>query len=112
MPPRLNGKPYLTVRDGRVIGKEPDAMSYRELQAAGHTAEPMGVAVVKMCRQCAGGDDRKVYECTANECPLWPFRQGSNPWPAAIRRHGKECVEEHWQQLARPRRTKRPPSSS
>ena len=33
----------------------------------------------KHCLMCMGGSKSGVRECVRTECPLWPFRLGTNP---------------------------------
>jgi len=41
-------------------------------------------AIRRFCRICAGAP-RDVRDCTAEHCPLWPFRFGVKPETAAKR---------------------------
>ena len=33
-----------------------------------------------MCIECMGGSPKFVDECTENDCPLYDFRMGKNPY--------------------------------
>ena len=35
-----------------------------------------GEAIRAKCLDCCCGQSAEVRECTARECPLWPFRMG------------------------------------
>lgn len=36
-------------------------------------------AIKKHCLDCSGYEKRQVRECVIKNCPLFPFRAGSNP---------------------------------
>ena len=36
-------------------------------------------AIKKKCKDCCGGSGREVTLCPCDDCPLWPFRFGTNP---------------------------------
>lgn len=37
-------------------------------------------AIRAFCIECMGGQVREVKDCTAPNCPLYPFRMGKNPY--------------------------------
>ena len=36
-------------------------------------------AIRAKCLECIGGGSREVRHCSAEDCPLFPFREGKNP---------------------------------
>ena len=42
-------------------------------------APSMAKAIRKKCLDCSGGQAMEVRECWAENCPLFPYRFGSNP---------------------------------
>ena len=36
-------------------------------------------AIKKHCLECSGYEKKQVRECVITDCPLFPFRAGSNP---------------------------------
>lgn len=94
--------PCLTTRNGRLVGREPAALSAFDLFDVGIRQEAPETAIGKMCRQCAAGDGNKVADCTDTGCPLWVFRMG-NPWEHILRRYGRDCIDrqrEEWRRGA------------
>jgi len=70
----------LILEDGNKIGRDPRGMSPDELQAAGHTPKPVLRAIRANCLDCCCGAESEVRKCVMVDCPLWPFRMGTNPW--------------------------------
>lgn len=46
-------------------------------------------AIREKCIDCCGGSTLEVKECTAESCPIYPFRFGKNPF-----RQKRELTEE------------------
>ena len=46
-------------------------------------------AIREKCLDCCGGSTLEVKECTAENCPIYPFRLGKNPF-----RQKRELTEE------------------
>ena len=57
-----NRNPCLTVRDGRLVGREPAGLSAFDLHEVGITAHSAETAIARMCKQCAAGDSNKVAD--------------------------------------------------
>ena len=51
-------------------------------------------AIRSRCLDCCMGQANEVKLCTADDCPLYHFRFGTNPY-----RKKKELTEEHKQKL-------------
>lgn len=37
-------------------------------------------AIRAKCLDCSGGDRKEVSHCPITKCPLYPFREGKNPY--------------------------------
>lgn len=37
-------------------------------------------AIRKKCLDCCGGQSLEVRLCEAVDCPIWPYRMGTNPY--------------------------------
>jgi len=66
--------------NGEAIGRDPRAMTPAELQALGHAAASLTETVRAKCLDCCCGSAQEVRRCISIDCPLWPFRMGTNPW--------------------------------
>jgi hypothetical protein len=66
---------------GETEGRDPRKIPRDELATL---AEPMPVlrAIRAKCIDCCYYQISEVARCTAINCPLWPFRMGTNPWRA------------------------------
>jgi hypothetical protein len=62
-------------------GRDPREISRDEL-ATLHDPMPVLKAIRAKCLDCCCYQEGEVRKCAAIECPLWPFRMGSNPWRA------------------------------
>ena len=56
-------------------------------------APSMAKAIRAKCLDCCGGEQGEVRKCWAENCPLFPYRFGSNP-KAAIKRLEKSYTVE------------------
>lgn len=52
-------------------------------------------AIREKCLDCCMGQTSEVKYCTAEDCPLWPFRMGKNPF-----RQKRELTDEQKANLA------------
>lgn len=52
-------------------------------------------AIREKCLDCCAGQTSEVKYCPAEDCPLWPFRMGKNPF-----RKERELTEEQKINLA------------
>lgn len=43
-------------------------------------------AIRKNCIDCSGGSLKDVKECIIKDCPLYPYRMGTNPKRKGIKR--------------------------
>ena len=53
-----------------------------ELQAMGFEPMPVLKGIRAKCLDCSGGMPSEVRDCLVRQCPLYPFRMGTNPWRA------------------------------
>jgi hypothetical protein len=83
---------YEAGTDGRLIGRDPRAMTPDALRAMGHMPmSPMEAIRVK-CLDCCGGSADEVRKCVAMTCANWPFRTGKNPWRAPASEAQREAA--------------------
>jgi hypothetical protein len=66
---------------GETEGRDPRRMERDEL-ATLHEPLPVLKAIRAKCLDCCCYQEAEVRRCTAINCPLWPFRMGTNPWRA------------------------------
>ena len=48
----------------------------------GVASTPVLKAIRAKCKDCCGGSEAEVRRCGMIDCPLWPFRMGTNPFRA------------------------------
>lgn len=65
-----------------------------KLRALGHQPMPVLKAIRAKCLDCSGGTPSEVRDCLVWQCPLFPFRMGSNPWRVPV-------SDEHRERAAR-----------
>ena len=66
MPASVKTKPQKPAQDADNAGKRP-------------TKNPLR-AIRRKCLDCSGGSTLEVKECVMDQCALWPFRFGRNPY--------------------------------
>jgi hypothetical protein len=64
---------------GQAVGRRPSDVPSEFLSANFSAQNPMK-AIRAKCLDCCCGNAAEVRKCTATDCPLWPFRLGSNPF--------------------------------
>jgi hypothetical protein len=62
------------------IGRDPRQMSVAELEALGHHKRRLLDAIRENCIGCCAGSPAEVRRCRADNCPMWPYRMGTNPF--------------------------------
>ena len=67
--------------NGEKIGVASEFLSFRQLEALGHPKSPLK-AIRANCIDCCGGSLSEVRKCTVFRCPVWPMRDGLNPFHA------------------------------
>jgi hypothetical protein len=55
-------------------------MTAADLQALGHAPAALTEVIRAKCLDCCCGSPYEVRRCISIDCPLWPFRMGTNPW--------------------------------
>jgi hypothetical protein len=55
-----------------------------ELQAMGFVPTPVLKAIRTKCLDCSGSMPSEVRDCLVRNCPLYPFRMGTNLWRAPV----------------------------
>ena len=64
---------------GELVGRRPSDVP-SEILARNFTAQKPLKAIRAKCIDCCCGNAAEVRKCVAIDCPLWPFRLGSNPF--------------------------------
>ena len=65
---------------GETEGRDPRSLDPGAMAAAGHVPQPLLKVIREKCRDCCCGQAGEVRKCTAVACPLWPYRNGQNPF--------------------------------
>lgn len=82
--------------DGETQGKNPLELSKEIFAQLGHEAMPILKVIRAKCLDCSQAPS-EVARCTAVDCPLWPYRMGSNPFRAerseAVREAARQNVQ-------------------
>lgn len=66
--------------DGReLVGRRPSEVPSAFLALNFRAQNPLK-AIRAKCVDCCCGNAAEVRKCVATDCPLWPFRLGSNPF--------------------------------
>jgi hypothetical protein len=66
---------------GETEGRDPRRIEPDEL-ATLHEPMPVLKAIRAKCLDCCCYQQAEIAKCTMINCPLWPFRMGTNPWRA------------------------------
>jgi hypothetical protein len=64
---------------GELVGERPDDVP-SELLSLNFSARNPLKAIRAKCLDCCCGHAAEVRKCVATDCPLWPFRLGTNPF--------------------------------
>lgn len=51
-----------------------------QLVSLGHEPTPVLKSIQAKCLDCSGGSKSEVRHCVVQNCMLYPFRLGKNPW--------------------------------
>ena len=65
--------------EGELIGKHPSDVPSEILSLKFSAQNPLK-AIREKCLDCCCGNAAEVRKCVAVDCPLWPFRMGTNPF--------------------------------
>jgi hypothetical protein len=84
-----------------MIGRDPRTIPVEQLEALGHTKQPLPKIVRINCIECVGGSEAEVRRCRLLHCPFWPYRMGSNPFNRReLTEDQREAMRERGQALA------------
>ena len=59
------------------MSHKPDVSDMRDL---GHEKRPLLRAIRAKCPDCCVGSPGEVRQCKCTDCPLFPYRFGTNPF--------------------------------
>jgi hypothetical protein len=62
------------------------------LEALGRPRIARGEAIRAKCLDCCCGSPSEVRRCAALDCPLWPFRMGTDPYRAPVSEERREAA--------------------
>jgi hypothetical protein len=65
--------------EGELIGKHPGDVPSQILSLKFRAQNPLK-AIREKCLDCCCENAAEVRKCIAVDCPLWPFRMGTNPF--------------------------------
>jgi hypothetical protein len=65
--------------EGELIGKHPGDVPSEILSLKFRAQNPLK-AIREKCLDCCCENAAEVRKCVAVDCPLWPFRMGTNPF--------------------------------
>jgi len=65
--------------DGELIGKHPREVPLEILSLKFRAQNPLK-ALREKCLDCCCGNAAEVRKCVTFDCPLWPYRMGTNPF--------------------------------
>jgi hypothetical protein len=65
-----------------LLGSDPRRLTVSELEALGHTKQPLPRVIRTNCIECCAGNEAEVRRCGMRWCPFWPYRMASNPFAA------------------------------
>jgi hypothetical protein len=66
--------------NGETQGIDPRKISISLLKQIGHRKMPLLKIIRAKCMNCSGCALGEVRSCTFINCPLWPYRMGTNPF--------------------------------
>ena len=73
-------KPWLEIKSGEEIGRDPREMSVAELNWFGHYKKPILQAIRDRCLDCCVFQPSEVRKCVSVKCASWPYRMGTDPF--------------------------------
>lgn len=66
--------------NSRETQPHPKDMDVDSLKALGHEKQPILRVIRRTCLSCTNGYLAEIRHCPVTDCPLWPYRMGSNPF--------------------------------
>jgi hypothetical protein len=73
-------RPWLEIKGGEEIGRDPREVSPSELNEWGHNKKPILHAIRERCFDCCVFQASEVRKCVSVNCPSWPYRMGTDPF--------------------------------
>ena len=89
--------------EGELIGRHPAKVPLEILSLKFRAQNPLK-AIREKCLDCCCGNAAEVRKCVAVDCPLWPFRMGTNPF----RKKRELSRQQKHERSERLRKAKRP----
>jgi hypothetical protein len=71
--------------DGHWVGRDPRGVTPTAWEAAGVPRRTPLEAIRAKCLDCCGGVPKEVRLCMALNCPVWPYRMGTDPFRGSRR---------------------------
>ncbi len=65
--------------EGGTMGVDPRSLDWPLAQAYFGQPKPLSRVIREKCLDCCCQVQSEVAKCTAINCPLWPYRMGTNP---------------------------------
>jgi len=84
--------------NGRKWGRNPRQLKAADLEAEGIKPMPALAIMRAMCLDCRCGQKDEVVTCAKVDCPLWPYRLGTNPFKAGTINTGLQAIRERTSQ--------------
>jgi hypothetical protein len=75
-------EPAIVEQMPALLGRERRRLTVAELEALGHTKQPLLRVIRTNCVECCAGNEAEVRRCGMHWCPFWPYRMASNPFAA------------------------------
>jgi len=63
-----------------LASKPPEYWGRKELEKAGHKKRPILKVIRANCLKCSVSQPKEVRLCQFVDCPLWPYRMGTDPF--------------------------------
>jgi hypothetical protein len=99
-------EPAIAEQFPALVGRDPRRLSVAQLEALGHTKQPLLRVIRTTCIERCADNEAEVRRCGMHWCPFWPYRMASNPF------HRQELTEARRLELsARARANRRPRSN-
>jgi hypothetical protein len=70
---------------GAWVGRDPRGVTIAAWEAAGVARRTPLEALRAKCLDCCGGVPKEVRLCMALNCPIWPYRMGTDPFRGSRR---------------------------
>jgi hypothetical protein len=95
----------LETEAGEAIGRDPRAMTAADFQALGHRPAALTEVIRAKCLDCCCGSAYEARRCISIDCPLWPFRMGTNPLRKPVPEERRRAIGDRLRSAVALRRT-------